>query len=212
MRRGRRGPKKSGCPNAADVEHFSQADAPGCVVASELLELPRPILGFIGAVKEWIDLDLFAAAAAAFPAGSVVIVGPVGAGLDLGQLKKHSNIHFLGRQSKEELPHFLAGMDVCLNPFRQDELTISVSPLKFYEYLASGRPVASVPMPELAEFADLVEFGSGPQGFVQAIHRALSDSPRKKQARMERSKENSWESRTSFMMEKIAPHLADAHV
>jgi len=166
-------------PNAADVEHFSRADTAEIVVAPELRELPHPVLGFIGALKEWIDLDLFAAAATAFPEGSVVIVGPVGAGLDVSELKKYPNLHFLGRKSKDDLPSYLAGMDVCLNPFRQDELTASVSPLKFYEYLASGRPVASVPMPELAEFDDIVEFGAGPQGFVQAIRRALEDSSRK---------------------------------
>ena len=199
-------------PNAADVEHFAQADTPQAREQSPLAALPGPVLGFIGAVKEWIDLDLLLAAAQEFAQGSLVIIGPVGAGLDVSRLERLPNVHLLGRRERQDLPGFLAGMDVCLNPFRQDELTINVSPLKFYEYLASGRPIASVPMPELADFKGLVEFGAGAQGFVQAIRRALDDNPRKQEARREASRENSWEQRTAMMMDKIAAHLVSPHV
>lgn len=75
--------------------------------------------------------------------------------------------------------------------------------MKFYEYLASGRPIASVPMPEIMEFQNLVEFGQGPKGFTAAINRALQDNPEKKAARLQKARENSWESRAQFMIEII---------
>ena len=190
-------------PNAANIEHFGTADLPETPVAAELVNLPRPILGFVGAIKEWIDLDLMAALADGFPDGSVVMVGPVGANVDVAELKQRSNVHLLGHRDRDLLPAYLKGFDVCLNPFRQNILTSTVSPLKFYEYLASGKPIASVPMPEIMDFAGLVEFGEGKAGFTEAVHRALQDRPEKKKARLQKAQENSWESRAQFMIEKI---------
>ena len=190
-------------PNAADVGHFRKADLVETPLAPELEDLPGPVLGFVGAIKEWIDLDLMAALADAFHRGSVVMVGPVGANIDVSMLEKRPNVHLLGRRDREQLPAYIKGFDVCLNPFRQNTLTSTVSPLKFYEYLASGKPIASVPMPEIMDFAGLVEFGSGTEGFIPAVQQALQDTEEKKQARLERAGENSWESRAEFMMEKI---------
>lgn len=190
-------------PNAADIEHFRSADEADTPIADELQHLPRPILGFVGAIKEWIDLDLILYTARSMEPGSVVMVGPVGANIDISRLQEQNNIHFLGHRDRQLLPHYLKGFDVCLNPFRENELTATVSPLKFYEYLASGRPIASVPMPEIMEFRNLVEFGQGPEGFTAAINRALKDSSEKKAARLQKAQENSWESRSQFMIETI---------
>jgi glycosyltransferase involved in cell wall biosynthesis len=190
-------------PNAADIEHFRLADDAKTPIASELENLPRPILGFVGAIKEWIDLDLILYAARSMETGSVVMVGPVGANIDISHLQQEDNIHFLGHRDRQLLPRYLKGFDVCLNPFRENELTATVSPLKFYEYLASGRPIASVPIPEIMEFQNLVEFGQGPKGFTAAINRALQDNPEKKAARLQKARENSWESRAQFMIEII---------
>ncbi|HHV17239.1 MAG TPA: glycosyltransferase family 1 protein, partial [Gelria sp.] len=169
----------------------------------ELDKLPRPILGFVGAIKEWIDLELVAALADSFPEGSVVMVGPVGFNIDVSELEKRSNVHLLGFKNRDLLPTYLKGFDVCLNPFRQNTLTATVSPLKFYEYLASGKPIASVPMPEIMGFKPVVEFGEGSADFVAAVRRALEDTPEKKTSRLQKAEENSWESRAQFMMEKI---------
>ncbi len=190
-------------PNAADIQHFGQADGAETPLAEELRHLPHPILGFVGAIKEWIDLELISHIARNFSQGSVVMVGPVGANIDISRFKQQNNIHFLGHRDRQLLPGYLKGFDVCLNPFRENELTSTVSPLKFYEYLASGRPIASVPMPEISDFSELVEFGRGVDGFTAAINRALADTPSRKTARLERAKENSWESRAEFMIETI---------
>jgi len=194
-------------PNAANVEHFSQADLAETPVAADIASLPRPILGFVGAIKEWIDLDLLAAAARAYPQGSLVMVGPVGANMDMSILTSLPNVHLLGHRDREVLPQYLKGFDVCLNPFKENQLTSTVSPLKFYEYLASGRPVASIPMPEISEFAGVIEFGQGSAGFVEAVNRALNDTVEKKAERRQLAAANSWESRVEFMSDKIGRHL-----
>ncbi len=196
-------------PNAADVDHFMQADDPYTMVAPELVDLTGSVLGFIGAIKEWVDLDLLQEVAQNRPDWTLVMVGPVGANIEISGLKGLPNVLFLGHRDRQVLPQYLKGFDVCLNPFRLNRLTETVSPLKFYEYLASGKPIASVPMPEIKDFAEVVEFGEGVEGFTAAIERALHDSPEKKARRLSRAQENSWENRVAFMMDRIANRLED---
>ncbi|MGE5405156.1 MAG: glycosyltransferase, partial [Candidatus Saccharibacteria bacterium] len=196
-------------PNAADIQHFMKANASDTPVAAEMTLLSRPVLGFVGAIKEWIDLDLIAFAAEKRPEWSIVMIGPVGVGIDVERLQRLPNVRFLGHRDRQVLPEYIKGFDVCLNPFKLNKLTETVSPLKFYEYLASGKPIASVPMPELDEFSDVVEFGEGPEGFIQSIERALADSPEKKSRRLQKAHDNSWESRVEFMMDKIHLKLAE---
>ena len=78
-------------------------------------------------------------------------------GVDLTHLQKYPNIVFHGLVPQPELPAYLAQMDVCLNVFRAGALSKDVSPLKFYEYLATGKPVVSTREPlQVEDFKDVV--------------------------------------------------------
>ncbi len=110
-------------PNAANVEHFMQAQAPETTVPEDIASIKGPVIGFVGVIQDWVDLDLMYAAAAAHPEWSLVLVGPVGVGIDVSRLKGLPNVHFLGRKDVGRLPGYLKAFDVCLNPFRMNELT-----------------------------------------------------------------------------------------
>ena len=72
-----------------------------------------------------------------------------------------------------ELPAYLAQMDVCLNVFRAGALSKDVSPLKFYEYLATGKPVVSTREPlQVEDFKDVVYIARNPRTmFLAAVRR-----------------------------------------
>ncbi|MGR6837140.1 glycosyltransferase [Syntrophomonas erecta] len=193
--------------NAADVALFAQALDSDQKIAEDVASLTPPVLGFIGRIKEWIDLDLIYQVALARPEWSIVMVGPVEIDADISAFEGLPNVHFVGGRSKEELPAYLKKFDVCLNPFRSGPLSYAVNPLKFYEYLASGKPIVSTPMPEMDIFAGVVEIGTGQEGFIQAIERALDDTPEKQAHRLALSEENSWEKRVEEMEHIIAVHL-----
>ncbi|MFZ5648383.1 MAG: glycosyltransferase [Bacillota bacterium] len=191
-------------PNAADVGNFARADSEETAVPPDVAGLPHPLLGFVGVIHDWIDLDLIEYIARSRPDWSVAMIGPVGAGISVERLKGLPNVHFLGRKDKEELPGYLKAFDVCLNPFRKNELTDRVSPLKLYEYLASGRPVVSVDMPGVGEFSEYIEIAGDYGGFLTAVERALErESEDMKRRRMEIAAVNSWESRVDFIIDKI---------
>lgn len=193
--------------NAADVEHFNQARQEALPLPGDVRGIKGTVLGFIGRIKEWIDLELIREVAMARPDWNIVMVGPVELDADISLLREMRNVWFIGQRSKEELPGYLKKFDVCLNPFRAGALSRAVNPLKLYEYLASGKPVVSTPMPEMDLLAGMVEIGDGKEGFVAAIERALNDNEDKRRSRLEFAREQSWENRVDQMGDLISQAL-----
>ncbi|OPZ71425.1 MAG: putative teichuronic acid biosynthesis glycosyltransferase TuaH [Firmicutes bacterium ADurb.Bin456] len=197
-------------PNGAAVEHFRRARDPGLSVPSDLAFLPRPVIGYIGAVSPWLDQDLLAEAARAHPDWTLVIIGP--ADTDTSALAAFPNIHLLGHRDYRLLPSYLKGFDATVIPFRINELTRGVNPVKLYEYLAAGKPVVSTGLPEVRAFGEVVSLAGTPSEFVQRLEEELaSDSPEKVAARLRIAREHSWEARAGAVSEQIRLHRERAY-
>ena len=133
--------------HGVDVEHFAECEGP---VPGAIAALPKPVIGFFGAISPWVDLDLIAGIAQSRPSWSIVLIGP--ADVDVERLRALPNVHLLGKVPYSDLPRFAGGFDVGLIPFVINELTVSVNPLKLLEYFACGLPVVSADMPEVRRF------------------------------------------------------------
>lgn len=104
-----------------------------------------PVLGYHGSLYgDWFDWEALASCAA-IPDGRVVVIGD----RPSGHPPMPDNVHFLGLKPHQELPDYVGRFDVGLIPFRVDRVTHAVSPLKAFEYLASGVPVAAPPLRSL---------------------------------------------------------------
>jgi glycosyltransferase involved in cell wall biosynthesis len=168
----------------------------------EIASLPRPRIGYAGALAEWIDLDLLGVVAAAFPTGSLVLVGPtVGQSVRPAErFAAHPNVHWLGSKPHADLPHWVAEMDVCLIPFRCTPLTRGVNPNKLWEYFALGKPVVMTDFsPFVHDFKNLAFVAATPEAFVAAIGAALT-SPGDVAARREIARRNSWDGAAARMV------------
>ncbi len=183
--------------------HFRRALDPETVVPEELARLPHPRIGFFGLIADWVDLDLMAYVAKAFPNCSVVFVGK--SITDISALEQLPNVHFLGRKPYADLPAYCKGFDVAVMPFRINELTLNANPLKVREYLAAGLQVVSTQIPEV-EVLGLCRMASSPEAFVREIEAALAEDPGPSAERSEAIRSESWESRA----ETIGRHLAEA--
>ncbi|NQU44428.1 glycosyltransferase, partial [bacterium] len=165
-----------GC--GADARHFSPPgpDAPKPV---DIYDLPRPIVGFFGAINERVDPVVLEALARAMPEASIVLIGPVYKGFhqsghegqgreDTPDLRKFGNIHFLGPKPYAQLPACLAAFDCAIVPYRLTDGIEFVQPVKVLEYLAGGKPVVSTAIPDVVEiYGHLVRIGRSPRDFVQ---------------------------------------------
>ena len=185
-------------PNGANYERFSQAAVPQPVPA-DIADIPDPIFGFVGALQSCIAWDLVVSAAQARPQWQFVFIGSEKPGVDLQALKALPNVHFPGMKPNEELPAYLCRFDVCLNLFASGNLSKEVSPLKFYEYLATGKPIVSTPQPDqVLEFRELIHIGGEPDSFLAACEAALQDTdPVRQAARMEAGRACSWDARVA---------------
>jgi hypothetical protein len=85
-------------------------------------------------------------------------------------------------------------MDVCILPYIQTPLILQSSPLKLREYLASGKPIVSVALPETDMLGPAVETAVDGPGFVRAIEAALAaDSPELVALRQQSIAANTWD-------------------
>jgi glycosyltransferase involved in cell wall biosynthesis len=157
-------------PNGCETQHFRKVveiRTPASVIA----ELPRPRIGFVGALAYWCDLDLIEHLARNRPHWQFVFIGPQHT--DVRQLKALANVHMIGRVPYSMLPTYMTGIDVFINPYKQDDIAESCSPLKVFEYLAAGKPVVSVPMREVMRFAPHVRIAGDYRQFLQSIEELL---------------------------------------
>ncbi|HYE94132.1 MAG TPA: glycosyltransferase [Terriglobales bacterium] len=191
--------------HGVDVAHFSRALDPGMQPAPEVADLVArgtPVIGFFGLIAEWIDLGLIAELVRRRPEWTFVMVGK--ATVDLAPLRGLPNVRLLGQKPYAELPAYCRAFDVGIIPFRIDELTLKVNPLKLREYLAAGLPVVSSDLPEVRKYADVVHVASGADGYLRAIEQALGErSEPAARARVEAMKHESWEARVEEMSDFI---------
>jgi glycosyltransferase involved in cell wall biosynthesis len=192
--------------HGVDVAHFSRAldrDLAPAADVADLVDRGRPVIGFFGLIAEWIDLELVAALARRRPDWAFVLIGK--ATVDLAPLRGLPNVRLLGQKPYAALPSYCRAFDVGIIPFRIDELTVNVNPLKLREYLAAGLPVVSAAMPEVRKYGELVHVASGVDGYLREIERALGErSEVLDRARVDAMKDESWEARVEEISELIA--------
>jgi len=178
--------------HGVDHAHFAKSLLPELATSPLVRDLPRPVMGFMGLVAEWVDLQLLAALADRFPGGTLVVAGRED--VDTSALRARRNVVFLGRRPYAELPSLLKGFDVALLPFRDDELTRASNPLKVREYLAAGLPVISTPVPEVRRLG-LCHIASGAAEFAAAVDAVMATRPGPFAERSDAVRGESWEAR-----------------
>jgi glycosyltransferase involved in cell wall biosynthesis len=170
-------------PNGV-AEAFLAALAGAPAMPADLAAIPAPRLLYGGVLDRWLDQGSLVALARRHPEWSLVFVGPVE--VSVAELAALPNVHLLGSRPHEVLPGYLAASAVGLIPFAVSTLTVAVNPVKLYEYLGAGLPVAATPLPELAQFADVCYLGASGDAFVRAVERAVdeaADDPQREERR-----------------------------
>lgn len=193
--------------NVADYHHFNQALNADLKIPDDISQISGPRIGFVGAISSYkLDFDMIKTIAERHPEWSFVFVGEIGEGDpldDSSTLKGLSNLHFLGGKNYETLPSYLKAMDVVLMPNKINEYTRSMFPMKFFEYLSSGRPVVSTELPALADYKSVAAFCKSTDEFEIAIQEALKGNVPELQDRLETAKGQTYEIRTQNMMQYV---------
>lgn len=178
-------------PNGVDPAEWTElGPAPDWFTAK-----PSPRMLYIGSLDSRVDLDQVRAVATAYPGGSLTFIGPM---LDAGHyatLSDLPNVQVHEGLPRPAIPGLVAAADVCLIPHVRNDLTEAMSPLKLYEYLAGGRPVAAVDLPPIRTVEGRVALVPPGADFVPAVQRALAIGPADEQERLDFVAANGWSSR-----------------
>lgn len=193
-------------PHGVDFDHFNQAVTNSLPTPKDIAAIPRPRLGFFGLLRDWVDVDLMAEVARRRPDWQVVVLG--GSTIDLKPYETIANLHFLGPKPYGELPAYCKAFDVGLIPFKINQLTYAVNPIKLREYLAAGLPVVSTPLPEVKLYSHLVEVADTPEAFVDAIGRFLQEEPVEKEKRIEAMAHEKWPDKLSMITQALEKQIS----
>lgn len=189
--------------NGVNVEHFKKAmtDIP---IPEEIRLVKKPIVGYIGALDDWFDFDIVNEISCAYHDVSIVLLGPISPRVkdETDMLRKYHNVIFVDKQPYDLLPNYIRVFDICIIPFKINDLTVSINPIKLYEYMASGKNIISTNMPEVNKYNDIIYVAKSKKEFVNYVGNLLGKRPNiDKLLRV--AKDNSWDKKTEYMVKFI---------
>ena len=185
----------------------TEADA---AMPPELARLPRPIIGYVGAlVSARLSLAVLRHISQRQPGWSVVLIGPEDEEFKSSDLHGLANVHFLGSKPPARLPGYVRHFDVCLNPQVVNDLTRGNYPRKVDEYLQLGRPVVASRTEAMRLFEGHTYLAETTEDYVRLIAQALrEDSPARQQQRRAFAATHTWENSVGKIYQAVAAYYA----
>ncbi|MFM2363534.1 MAG: hypothetical protein RLZZ316_2436, partial [Bacteroidota bacterium] len=164
-------------------------------IPADLKNIPHPIVGYVGALTTLrIDPEVLKTIAVEMPDWSLVLVGPWNETFPKEALAQYKNIYFLDRKPLEQLPDYITGFDVCINPQLINPTTIGNYPLKVDEYLAMGKPVVASATEGMKMFEAYSFLAATPQHYPPLIRKAHEENNAGiRERRIEFARSHTWE-------------------
>lgn len=197
-------------PNAADISQSSKVLNDDLPVHPKLKNIAKPIIGYLGSIERRIDFDLMKIVIDNNPDKSFVFAGPVIYEHIPEWFLNSPGVHICGQIPYEETPQIFKGFDVAIIPFKKDDISDTVFPLKLFEYLGAGLPVVVTDFNnDLKDYTyNTVSFCSDADEFTAALNNILAnDNVAKRDERILIAKQNTWEIRTNEIAGLINKNL-----
>lgn len=196
-----------------DLAHWGWGDDPGAGAGTNPeggrggkgveVELPdwcrrlgRPMILFWGLLDPRLDVDWcrrLAESLRAGPGGTLALVGPrLDADPALGSIE---GVVMPGPVSYEALPALARQADVLVMPYADLPVTRAMQPLKFKEYLATGKAVVARDLPATREWAGAADLVTDARAFVRAVMERIGQgaSAAQREDRRRRLPGESWD-------------------
>ena len=198
------------CRNGVDVGRFRPDPETRAKMRRTLGLDGCPLVVFTGSFFEWHDvatlLDAFALVRARTGDARLVLAGD---GRTLESMKRRAQaaglakaVQFTGLMPHTEIPQLLSAADVAVAPYPRTEQVLWLSPLKLFEYMASGAAIVASDAGQVREVIRhasnglLVPPGDAP-AMAAAIEKLTIDAELRgrlgAQARQDAVHEHSWE-------------------
>ena len=149
--------------------------------AKSKLGLSGPVLGYVGSLEHWVDLESVVSALPKIDA-TLLVVGP-GLFTDYGDKIKRmaeelgviDRVVFTGAVKYQELSRYISAMDIGLNPLKMMKKNEYAAGGKVFNYLSCGRPVLSSRMVSLERLlGDEIYYYDDVESFVEQVGKILA--------------------------------------
>lgn len=194
--------------NAATIEDWQIPENENIVPdeMKSVLQKKRKIIGFYGSFASWLDYDCIRYLANSRPDYEIVMIGydyEKGKGaFAKSKIAELPNVTVIPAQPYKRLKYYSQYFDVAMIPFREYDLTQTVSPVKMFEHMAQRIPVVTTNMYECKKYPEVL-VSKDKEEFVEHIDKAikLKNSKEFTDALFQRAMKNSWSARGSDIQE-----------
>ncbi len=202
------------------VAHDAAEPLTYCQAPTELNGRP-PRLGYVGHLYKGRGIEILAGLAALMPRCEVHVVG--GSSSDLARWRRAetpANLIFHGFVAPGRLAELYGGFDILLMPYQRRLAVASgraetsdwMSPMKLFEYMATGRPIVSSDLPVLREILAhernaLLVPPADPVAWAAALDRLLEDRSLRRRlgqaARRDLETSHTWDRRARAVLANL---------
>ena len=169
-------------------------------------------VGYVGTIDDRFDLELLQFLFTTMPQIEFVFVGRIVSERTEAVLRQFINVKLEGAKQPDDLPPYLKTFSAAIIPFKSDDLTRGIYPMKINEYLAAGLPVVSTRFGDLSDFESVIRIADGNESFEQYLNdEIITDSSDKRKTRLELAEGNTWEKRAgelSAVIEQVEQEVA----
>lgn len=164
-------------PNGVNAENFKKVEN-----AKEELGLEGFIVGYVGVLREWVDLETVLKALKELPEDiKLLVVGSEGEFHKNRDLVTRSGLSdrviFTGMVPYSQVPLYISAMDVGLIPFKTNGIANNALPIKLFEYMACEKPVISTELaPVKSKFNENVLYASNSGEYRTCIELLYGDA------------------------------------
>jgi len=167
---------------------------------------------YSGALQHFKGIDVLIDVAREMPNVQFVCAGgkekEVADYQEIAKQKQVKNITFLGYILQEELASLLQAADILAHPHCSGNAATFTSPLKLFDYFASGTPIVATEIPSLIEFKNTKAIAAwcepdNPSKFALSVAQVLETHPRKIEGYADSIKfagQFSWENRAAKIL------------
>lgn len=158
--------------------------------AKKSLGLNGTVLGYVGSLEHWVDLETVVEALPGLDA-TLLVVGP-GLFTDYGEEIKRlaedlgvaERVIYTGAVPYHELSRYISAMDIGLNPLKMMKKNEYAAGGKVFNYLACGRPVLSSRMISLERLlGDEIFYYDDVESFIEQVKMIQKARPEEKMLR-----------------------------
>lgn len=157
-------------PNAVDGREFERRwPAPHWFLAA-----PGPRVVYQGSIDRRLDSLALEQIADSIEGGTLFLVGPIIDRSHLDAVISRGNVVLTDNLSRSDLLGVLGAADLGVVPHAVTPLTEAMSPLKLYEYLASGCPVVATDLAPMRNVSSHVRLVDDPRGWGEGTRQGVA--------------------------------------